>query len=264
LPGTSATFTWTAETGSAGYWLYLGSTGVGSKDLYDSGELTATSATFSSLPTNGKTIYARVYAKYGSILVYNDYTYTTAAQAVLITPTPSTALTGASATFDWTAATGSGNQGYWLFLGSTGVGSKDLYDSGQTTATTATFTKLPTNGETIYARVYTKYNGVLIYNDYTYTAWMEPPVLTTPTPGSTLTGADVTFTWTAAATGNQGYWLFLGTTGVGSKNLYDSGQQTATSATVSGLPTDGTTIYARVYTRYNGVLVYNDYTYHAE
>ena len=264
LPGTSATFTWTAETGSAGYWLYLGSTGVGSKDLYDSGELTATSATFSSLPTNGKTIYARVYAKYGSILVYNDYTYTTAAQAVLITPTPSTALTGASATFDWTAATGSGNQGYWLFLGSTGVGSKDLYDSGQTTATTATFTKLPTNGETIYARVYTRYNGVLVYNDYTYTAWMEPPVLTTPTPGSTLTGADVTFTWTAAATGNQGYWLFLGTTGVGSKNLYDSGQQTATSATVSGLPTDGTTIYARVYTRYNGVLVYNDYTYHAE
>lgn len=92
---------------------------------------------------------------------------------------------------------------------------------------------------------------------------MAPPVLTSPTPGSTLTSSSAMFIWTAAGSGNQGYWLFLGTEGVGSKNLHDSGQQTATSATFSNLPTDGATIYARVYTRYNGVLVYNDYTYKA-
>jgi hypothetical protein len=182
---------------------------------------------------------------------------------VLTSPTPSSTLAGTSATFTWTAATGSGNQGYWLFLGTTGVGSKNLYDSGQQTATSVTASNLPTDGATIYARVYTRYNGVLVFNDYTYISWMKPPVLTTPTPGSTLAGSSVTFTWTAEA-GSQGYWLFLGTTGAGSKNLYDSGQQAATSATFSGLPTDGATIYARVYTRYNGVLVYSDYTYKAE
>jgi hypothetical protein len=265
LAGPSATFTWTAAaSGNQGYWLFLGTTGAGSKNLYDSGQQTATSATFSSLPTNGETIYARVYTRYNGTLVYNDYTFSAAAQAMLTTPTPGVSFTGTSVTFNWTAATGSGNQGYWLFLGTTGVGSKNLYDSGQQSTTSATFSNLPANGETIYARVYTRYNGILVYNDYTYTAWMQPPVLTSPAPGSTLAGASATFTWTAAAAGNQGYWLFLGTTGVGSKNLYDSGQQTATSATFNSLPTNGSTIYARVYTRYNGTLVYNDYTYIAK
>jgi len=263
LAGPSVTFTWTSIPGNTGYWLFLGTTGVGSKDLLDSGETAATSVTFSALPTNGTTIYARVYTRYNGNLVYNDYTYKAAAQAVLTAPTPSSTFTSSSATFDWTAATGSGNQGYWLFLGTTGVGSKNLYDSGQQTATSATFNNLPTDGATIYARLYTRYNGTLVYYDYTYAALMQPPTLTSPMPSSTLAGPSVTFTWTPEA-GSQGYWLFLGTTGVGSKNLYDSGQQTATSATVSNLPTNGATIYARVYTRYNGTLVYNDYIYKAQ
>jgi hypothetical protein len=123
---------------------------------------------------------------------------------------------------------------------------------------------LATDGQTIYARIYTRYNGRLVYNDYTYIPFLVAPVLTSPTPGSTLTGPSATFTWSPAGSGNQGYWLFVGTTGVGSSNLYDSGQQTATSATFNSLPTNGETIYARVYTRYNGVLVYNDYTYTAQ
>lgn len=266
LTGPSVTFKWTAATGpgNQGYWLFLGTTGVGSKDLYDSGQQVATSATFGSLPTNGEKIYARVYTRFNGVLVFNDYTYTAWMKPpVMTSPAPGSTLTGTSATFTWAVAS-SGNQGYWLFLGTAGAGSKDLYDSGQQTATSATFSNLPTNGITIYARVYTRYNGVLVYNDYTYSAWRKPPVLTSPSPGSTLTGASVKFTWTAASSGNQGYWLFLGTTGVGSKNLFDSGQQTATSATVNNLPTNGETIYARVYTRYSGVLVYNDYTYKAK
>ena len=263
LVGPSVTFTWSAASGpgNQGYWLYLGTTGVGSKDLYDSGQQTATSATFKSLPNKGETIYARVYTKFNGVLVYNDYTYSTVTQAVLTSPTPSSTLVGPSITFSWSAAAGPGNEGYWLYLGTTGIGSKDLYDSGQQTATSATFNSLPNEGETIYARVYTKFNGTLVYNDYTYST-VKQAVLTSPTPGSTLAGSSQTFTWTAAAgPGNEGYWLFLGTTGVGSKNLYDSGQQTATSATFNGLPTNGATIYARVYTKFNGTLVYHDYTY---
>jgi hypothetical protein len=184
--------------------------------------------------------------------------------AVLTTPAPGATLPGTSATFTWSGASTSGNDGYWLFLGTTGAGSKNLYDSGQQTATSAKVNNLPTNGETIYARLFTDYNGTLIYNDYTYKAAAQA-VLTTPAPGSTLTGTSATFTWTAATgSGNEGYWLFLGTTGVGSKDLYDSGQQKATSATVSNLPTIGKTIYARVYTDFNGTLVYNDYTYTAK
>ena len=264
LTGASATFAWTAETGSGGYWLFLGTTGVGSKNLYDSGQQAATSAKFSNLPTNGETIYARVYAIYNGTLVFNDYTYTAWMQPPVVTsPTPGSTLVGPSVTFTWTAITNPGNQGYWLFLGTTGAGSKDLYDSNQQTATSATFKSLPNKGETIYARVFMKYNGTLIFNDYTYST-VAQAVLTSPTPGSTLTGSSQTFTWTeATGPGKEGYWLFLGTTGVGSKDLYDSGQQTATSATFKSLPTNGVTIYARVYTSYNGTLVNNDYTYKA-
>ena len=266
LAGPGVTFTWTAATGSGnqGYWLFLGTTGVGSKDLYDSGQQTATSATFKGLPSKSETIYARVYTKFNGTLVYNDYTYTSVIPAVLTSPAPGSALVGPSVTFTWSAGIGPGNQGYWLFLGTMGAGSKDLYDSGQQTASSATFKSLPNKGETIYVRVYTKYNGTLVYNDYTYST-VTQAVMTSPTPGSTLSGASQTFTWTAASgPGNQGYWLFLGTTGAGSKNLYDSGQQTATSATFNSLPTNGATIYARVYTKYNGTLVYNDYIYTAK
>ena len=264
LAGSSVVFTWPAVAAIPIYDLHLSTVGPGDSDLYSSGAVAGPYVTVTGLPTNGATIYARLYSWTASAWHYTDTTYTAAAQAVLTTPTPGSLLTGPSVTFDWTAATGSGNQGYWLFLGTTGFGSNNLYDSHQQTATSATFNNLPTNGETIYARVYTRYNGTLVYNDYTYTAWRQPPVMTSPAPGSTLTGASATFTWTAASPGNQGYWLFLGTTGVGSKNLYDSGQQTATSGIFSNLPTNGETIYARLYTRYSGVLVYNDYTYKAQ
>ncbi|MGP8173543.1 MAG: Ig-like domain repeat protein, partial [Terracidiphilus sp.] len=69
-----------------------------------------------------------------------------------------------------------------------------------------------------------------------------PAQLTTPAPGSVLTGSSVTFTWTAGR-GPTAYELYLGTTGVGSNNLYYSGLTTATSASVTGLPTNGVTVY---------------------
>jgi hypothetical protein len=85
-------------------------------------------------------------------------------------------------------------------------------------------------------------------------------VLTTPTPGSTLTGANVTFTWTAGV-GVSNYELELGNTGQGSYNLYNPGHTTATSASVTGLPTNGLTIYARLWWYIGGAWQHTDYTY---
>jgi hypothetical protein len=53
----------------------------------------------------------------------------------------------------------------------------------------------------------------------------------------------------------------VGTTGVGSSNLYNSGDVTATTETVSGLPSNGATVYARLYWLINGAWQYTDYTY---
>ena len=163
-----ATFTWSAATGATAYSLWLGTTGAGSHNLYSSGSTTGTSATVYVLPTNGKTIYARINTNYNGVPVSNDYTYTAATQAALTNPSPGSGLAGTTVTFKWSAAAGA--TGYSLWLGSTGPGSYNLYHSGETTATSAMASGLPSNGEIIYGRLYTNYNGVVRYTDYTYIA----------------------------------------------------------------------------------------------
>jgi hypothetical protein len=86
-------------------------------------------------------------------------------------------------------------------------------------------------------------------------------VLTSPAPGSTLTGSSVTFAW-SAATGATTYWIDVGTNAVGF-NLYGQNVGLATSQTVTGLPSGGGTIYVRLWSLLNGLWQYNDYTYKA-
>ena len=87
-----------------------------------------------------------------------------------------------------------------------------------------------------------------------------PGALTTPAPGSTLTGSSVGFGWSAGAHVTA-YQLLLGTTGVGSSNVYNSGSTTATSVNVTGIPTTGGTLYARLSSEISGTWTSADYTY---
>jgi hypothetical protein len=210
-------------------------------------------------------LYVRLYSKINGAWQFHDYTYTAATlagPAVLTSPVLASTLTGSSVAFSW--STGSGATEYELWVGSTGVGSSNLNYPGVTTGTTETVSGLPTNGETLYVRLYSKISGVWQYNDYTYTAERVPAVLTTPTPSSTLTSTSVAFTWGAAA-GATDYELWVGTTGVGSSNLNYPGVTTGLTETVSGLPASGGgTVYVRLYSKISGVWVYNDYTYTAE
>jgi hypothetical protein len=71
----------------------------------------------------------------------------------------------------------------------------------------------------------------------------------TPPDGSTLTGASQAFSWTGDF---LEYWMYVGTS-VGAKDIYNSGSLgTATSTTVTGLPTDGSTVYVRLWHREEG------------
>jgi hypothetical protein len=68
-------FTWGTGTGVTEYNLWLGLSGPGSSSLYTSGWLTTTSATVTSLPAKGATVYARLYSMVDGKVEYNDYTY---------------------------------------------------------------------------------------------------------------------------------------------------------------------------------------------
>ncbi len=256
--GSSATFVWTTGSGVTQYWLYVGSTGAGSSNIYNASNGTSTTRTVSSLPSSG-TIYVRLWSLISGVWQSNDYTYTAGGgtKAVMTSPTPGSTL-GASATFVWT--TGSGVTQYWLYVGSTGAGSYNIYDASNGTSTTRTVSSLPSSG-TIYVRLWSLISGVWQSNDYTYTAGGgTKAVMTSPTPGSTL-GSSATFVWTTGSGVTQ-YWLYVGSTGAGSYNIYDASNGTSTTRTVSGLPSSGT-IYVRLWSFIGGSWQSNDYTYSA-
>jgi hypothetical protein len=170
LAGATVTFSWSAATGATTYALNLGSTGANSSNLYNSGHITATSATATSLPTNGETFYAELWAYVNNAWVTTNYTYQAAASPTpaLTSPARGSVLPGATATFTWTPVAGA--TVYALNLGSTGVDSANLYNSGHITSTSVTVKNLPTNGETIYARLWAFVKNAWVTTDYTYTA----------------------------------------------------------------------------------------------
>jgi sugar lactone lactonase YvrE len=260
LPGPTVTFTWTGSAAARYYWLSVGSTGVGSNNLFMTGKAPITSCTVGGLPTNGQTVYVRLTTYFGTVQLYTDYTYTAVTLAALTSPVPGAVLTGPSVTFSWKAGTSA--TGYSMWFGSTGVGSYNLKYTSETTATSSTVTGLPTNGQTIYVRLYTYFNAVTAHTDYTYTAAPAgtPATMISPTSGSTFGTSNVVFNWTAG-TGATQYNLWLGLSGPGSSSLYTSGWLTTTSTMVTKLPVKGAKVYARLYSLVYGVTQYNDYTY---
>lgn len=83
-----------------------------------------------------------------------------------------------------------------------------------------------------------------------------------PANASTLNGTNVTFTW--ANSGATSYWLTVGATAGGS-GYFNSGTlgPNTTSAAVTGLPTKGIPVHARLYEMVNGAWQITDYTYAA-
>jgi hypothetical protein len=220
----------------------------------------------SDLPSNGEKLYVRLYSLINGAWQSTDYTYVANGSpiaAALTTPTPntSTALTGSSVAFAWNP--GNTATHFELYVGTTGPGSSNLYNSGNVTATTETVSNLPNNDSTVYVRLYSLINGAWQYTNYTYVSAGATTLaaLTTPPPNSQFTGSTVTFNWTPGNSATH-FQLYLGTS-TGSSNLYNSGNVTATTETVNGLPNNGEKIYARIYSLINGAWQYANYTYTA-
>ncbi|MDO8678503.1 MAG: carboxypeptidase-like regulatory domain-containing protein, partial [Acidobacteriota bacterium] len=96
----------------------------------------------------------------------------------------------------------------------------------------------------------------------TVTAAAAKAALTSPTPGSILTGSTVTFQWNTGTSVSQ-YWLYVGTGSAGSANLYNASQGTDLWRTVSGLPTNGSTVNVRLWSNLATGWEFNDYTFTA-
>jgi hypothetical protein len=225
----------------------------------------------SNLPTNGSTIYVRLWSEINGTWVWNDYTYTAmtsgssgTAKAEMSSPAPGSTLTASTVTFQWSG--GTGVSAYGIYVG-TSAGHAEIVNRDMGTGLSTTVSNLPTNGSTVYVRLWSEINGTWVWNDYTYTAMTSgssgtaKAQMSSPAPSSTLTSSAVTFQW-SGGTGVSQYWLEVGT-GVGRFDIYGADQGTSLSRTVSNLPTDGSTVYVRLWSMISGTWVYNDYTYTA-
>ena len=179
----------------------------------------------------------------------------------LTAPAPGSTLPGSAATFAWSNP-GNLARRFVLRLGTTFKGSTDVFSGAATTGTSQQVSAIPANGAYLYARLWYYLNGTWKYTDarYTEAGTPTPPVLTTPAPGSTLPGSTVTFGWNPGK-GATRFVLRLGTTFKGSSNVYSGAATTGTSVQLTTVPTNGATLYARLWYYLNETWKYVDATY---
>ena len=263
LAGASQLFSWT-NTGASLYQLAVGNS-AGASDLgaFPAAPSAATSVTATGLPTDGRTLFVRVYSQFNGVWYPRDYNYTAAVPppAAMTAPLQGSTLAGTSQTFTWN---GVGASQYRLWVGNS-PGANDVGDSPVTTAgTSITVGRLPADGRTLYVRLSSSFAGTWYSNDYTYSAFTAvgvlPASMASPAPGSVLAGSSQTFSWTN--TGALQYQVWVGN----AFGTYDIGYApnpptTATSATISGIPTDGRMLYVRVYSNVGGTWIPRDYNY---
>lgn len=261
LPGATATFNWSGGVGVTNYYLWIG-TSDGAHDLKN---LTlgpsTTSYTATNLPTSGATLYVRLYSQINGAYQYNGYTYVEAnpVKAAMVNPAQGSTLQGSAVTFTWGG--GSGVTNYYLWIG-TADGIHDLKNVALgPSATSYTATNLPTNGTTLYVRLYSLINGAYQFNSYTYTAANPAKAgIVSPVGGGTLPGSTVTFTWTGGS-GVTSYYFWVGTSD-GAHDLKNVALgRNATSYTATNLPTEGAMLYVRLYSLIGGTYQYNAYSY---
>jgi len=258
LSPNSATFTW-VDNGTAvtEWWLYAGNAQSGSGQyLYDrGGSLPAAtrSTVLTGLPGDSSIVYVTLWYKpvnSGWKSVITQYTAaSTGGGPIISNPAAGSTLTSSAQTFTF-ADNGVPVDEYWLYLGS-GVNQFDYYNSGSISGTSTQATGLPTNGETVYARLwYRETGGPWIYVDSTYTAATTgSPAMSSPANGSTIATTQ-TFNWSANGATVGEWWLYVGSKS-GGADIYNSGSLgSATSDTVSGLPSGP--VFVRLWFRATG------------
>jgi N-acetylneuraminic acid mutarotase len=179
----------------------------------------------------------------------------------LTTPAPGSKLSGSTATFAWSNPRSLAPR-FVLRLGTTGWGASDVFSGTANTGTSEQVSAIPTEGAYLYARLWYYLNGKWQFADARYAEAGTPtfPALTAPAPGSTLPGSTVTFGWDPGE-GPTRFVLRVGTTGLGSMDVYSGPSTTATSLQLTTVPTKGAKLYARLWYYLNETWQYVDATY---
>lgn len=184
----------------------------------------------------------------------------------LLSPIPNSTLTSNTVTLNWTNEDATC---YNVAVGTQYIASADIAWVDCTTETKATITNLPTNGQTIYIRLFSVYGpNYTPATDFTLTAYDQanPPIikkiiytapkLIFPTPKSTLSSDSTTFSWTNVNANS--YNLAIGSRS-GWKNYGYYTGITDTSYVINNLPTNGKRFFVTITANYDKKVRKNTY-----
>jgi hypothetical protein len=235
-------FEWTAIEDAAAYFLYAGSA-PGLKDYVNSNEIHTNHFSVAGLPA-GKTIYLRLHTLQDGVWRSVDLTANVSPVATFIDPTNNDQNVDPRGALRWRAVENA--QAYYLYVG-TARGRKDLVDSRETQATSWPSTFIPA-GETVYARLHTKFGGVWRFVDIAFRLSPQA-VFIEPSADGGAVDPRAPLIWTDVPSA-EAYFLYVGTT-AGARDLINSGETKALSRDISALPR-GQLLYATLYTKSGG------------
>ena len=242
----NARFQWTSVQNTQAYYLTVGSA-PGSHDYVNTGEIQSTSYDAIGLPA-GKTVYARLHTLHGGTWRSVDLILNVLPLATFIAPLNGDQEFDPAAEITWRPVLGA--QAYYLYVG-TAPGRKDLIDSRETQLTHWPATYIPA-GQPVYATLYTKYDGVWRSSALSFRLSPKAVFIEPEKDGLDL-DPRASLMWTDVSTA-QSYYLYIGTS-PGAKDAYDSGEVSALSFDLEGLPR-GRVLYATLYTRAGNVWRY--------
>ncbi len=265
LSGSIETFTWNYNSNAVEQWAFYAGSSLGAHDYFVGGAVdSSTSITATGLPTDGSTVYIKLWYRVGTTWASISRTYTavTGNTSPFLSPISNSTLSNSTQTF--TLGYNNNTIEQWALYAGSSVGAYDYFVGGSH-GDTITAIGLPVDGSTVYVRAWFRIGSVWAYIDSTYTAVTGGtiPSLTSPAQGATLSGSTQAFTWNYNTNAVEQWALYAGSTS-GSYDYYVGGAiNTATTTTVTGLPTDGSTVYIRLWYRIDTVWAYIDSTYTA-
>jgi hypothetical protein len=167
-------------------------------------------------------------------------------------------LSDGTTDFEWTDV---GADEYHLFVGYR-AGSREVFSGSAGGAASLQVGGLPVDAGDLYVRLWTRAGTEWNFTDTTYTAAEDaaaiPVGITSPSPGSAVSGGAVTVSWTDE--GADEYAVFAGLA-QGNRELFTTNNGTQTSATVSNLPVSGRAFWIRVWARFGDEWTFTDASY---
>jgi hypothetical protein len=184
------------------------------------------------------------------------------AKAKMTSPVNGSTFSSSTVTFYWTAGTGVSQ--YFIYVGNS-TGANDIYSANTGQSLSQTVYGIPTDGRTIYVRLWSYINGSWQFNDYTYRAFTSSVLLKatiySPGNGAQLSSSSATFLWSSAS-GVIQYYIYLGSN-QGATDLWSGSLGLSTAITFNGLPHDGRMLWIRLWTQTSAGWQYSDSYYFA-